>query len=79
MELELTFVTAKLSLSKFALSSSLARTPVEDALFAFIEAFSFTEAVSATASGPTPVTVMTKFTVLVAVPVSYTHLRAHET
>ena len=45
MELELTFVTAKLSLSKFALSSSLARTPVEDALFAFIEAFSIDESV----------------------------------
>ena len=56
-------VTAKLSTSKFALSSSLLITP--DASFTVKVASSLTAPVSATACGPTPVTVMTKFAVSV--------------
>ena len=46
------------------MSSSFARTPFEDALLAVNVAFSFTDAVSFTPKGPTPVTV---------IAVSYTH------
>ena len=63
-------VTAKLSTSKLALSSSLSITP--DASFTVRVAFSLTAPVSATACGPTPVIVMTKSAVLVGPPPSLT-------
>ena len=66
MLLEEISVTIKFSESFAALSLSLSSTPA--AALRLREPFSATVSVSLTAAGPTPVTVMTKFTVLVAVP-----------